>query len=233
MLSCKFSTRSVPFAMRTSAETSILVETQIVSFPALALDCGVTLLHVDVAYETYGTLNRERSNAILVLHAFSGDAHAAGISKDTGQPGWWSEMIGPGLAFDTDRYFVISSNVLGGCRGTTGPSSINPSTGKPYALHFPVITIGDMVRLQKMLVEHLGIERLLAVAGGSMGGMQALEWSVAYPEMIAAAIPIAATARHSAQQIAFNEVGRQAVMADPDWNEGEYYASPRLVEAWL
>lgn len=206
-----------------SAETAFTVETQVVTFPSLALDCGVTLLDVDVAYETYGTLDANRSNAILVLHAFSGDAHAAGISKETGQPGWWSPMIGPGLAFDTDRYFVISSNVLGGCRGTTGPASIDPATGRPYAMRFPVITVGDMVRLQKMLIEHLGISRLLAVTGGSMGGMQALAWTVAYPDAVAAAIPIAATCRHSAQQIAFNEVGRQAVMADPDWNEGDYY----------
>src|SRR5579884_489529 len=216
---------SSPADMATSApaETSFLVDTQTVTFPALPLDCGVTLLNVDVAYETYGSLNADRSNAILVLHAFSGDAHAAGISRETGQPGWWSQMIGPNLAFDTNRYFVISSNVLGGCRGTTGPSSPDPSTGLPYAMRFPVITIGDMVRLQKLLIEHLGIQRLLAVAGGSMGGMQALEWAVAYPDSVAAAIPIAATSRHSAQQIAFNEVGRQAIMADPDWNEGNYY----------
>src|SRR5947209_20369618 len=159
--------------MAVLADTSFLVETQIATFPSLTLDCGVTLVNVDIAFETYGTLSPDRSNAILVLHAFSGDAHAAGISKETGEPGWWSSMIGPGLAFDTDRYFVISSNVLGGCRGTTGPSSISPSTGEPYAMRFPVITIADMVRLQKMLIDHLGIERLLAVSGGSMGGMQA------------------------------------------------------------
>ncbi|MBV9497856.1 MAG: homoserine O-acetyltransferase [Acidobacteriaceae bacterium] len=211
--------------MSTSIESSLQVETQVVTFPSLALDCGVTLLHVDVAYETYGTLNTDRNNAILVLHAFSGDAHAAGTSRETGQPGWWSPMIGPGLAFDTDQYFVISSNVLGGCRGTTGPGSIDPTTGEPYAMRFPVITVGDMVRLQKMLIEHLDIDRLLAVAGGSMGGMQGLAWTVAYPDSVAAAIPIAATSRHSAQQIAFNEVGRQAIMADPDWNEGNYYNS--------
>ena len=209
--------------MPATAEAALTVETQIATFPSLMLDCGVALMDVDVAYETYGTLNANRTNAILVLHAFSGDAHAAGMSRESGQPGWWSNMIGPGLAFDTDRYFVISSNVLGGCRGTTGPSSFNPATGERYAMRFPVITIGDMVRVQKMLIDHLGIERLLAVAGGSMGGMQALEWSVAYPDSIAAAIPIAGTARHSAQQIAFNEVGRQAIMADPDWNEGNYY----------
>lgn len=211
--------------MATSVETALSVETQIVTFPSLPLDCGITLMHVDVAYETYGTLNAERDNAILVAHAFSGDAHAAGISRENGQPGWWSGMIGPGLAFDTDRYFIVSSNVLGGCRGTTGPGSIDPATGERYAMRFPVITVGDMVRLQKLLIDHLGIGRLLAVAGGSMGGMQALEWAVAYPDSVAAVIPIASTSRHSAQQIAFNEVGRQAVMADPDWNEGNYYDS--------
>ena len=211
--------------MAVSAEISFTVETQIATFPALTLDCGVTLVDVDIAYETYGELNEERSNAILVVHAFSGDAHAAGISKETGESGWWSAMIGPGLAFDTNRYFVISSNVLGGCRGTTGPSSIDPRTGKRFAMDFPVITISDMVRLQKMLIDHLGIPRLLAVAGGSMGGMQVFEWAVAYPDFVAAAIPIATTTRHSAQQIAFNEVGRQAVMADPDWNQGNYYNS--------
>src|SRR5271165_4244478 len=199
------------------------VETQSVRFPSLALDCGISLLQVAVAYETYGELNADRSNAILVLHAFSGDAHAAGISKDSGQPGWWSNMIGPGLGLDTDHYFVICSNVLGGCRGTTGPSSIDPATGERYAMRFPVITIGDMVRLQKQLIDYLGIKRLLTVTGGSMGGMQALEWAVSYPESLASAIPVATTARHSAQQIAFNEVGRQAVMADPDWSEGNYY----------
>src|SRR5947209_10964684 len=172
--------------MPTSLEATFAVETQVVTFPSITLDCGVTLLNVDVAYETYGELNAARTNAILILHAFSGDAHAAGISKENAQPGWWSSMIGPGLAFDTDRYFVISSNVLGGCRGTTGPSCINPATGEPYAMRFPVITIADMVRLQKMLIDHLGIERLLAVSGGSMGGMQALEWTVAYPDSVAA-----------------------------------------------
>lgn len=201
---------------------SFTVEAQRVCFHSLDLDCGITLSDVEVAYETYGTLNADRSNAILLLHAFSGDAHAGGVSPD-GQPGWWANMVGPGLGFDTDRYFVICSNVLGGCRGTTGPGSINPVTGAPFAMSFPVITISDMVRLQKKLIDHLGIEKLLAVAGGSMGGMQVLEWTVAYPESVASAIPLATTARHSAQQIAFNEVGRQAIMADPDWNEGDYY----------
>lgn len=194
-----------------------------VRFDSIALDSGATLAPVEVAYQTYGALNEARSNAILALHAFSGDAHAAGISPETGKTGWWDNMIGPGKAFDTNKYFVICSNVLGGCRGTTGPASINPATGRPYAMSFPVITISDMVRLQKMLIDHLGIRRLLAVAGGSMGGMQALEWAVSYPDAVVAALPIAATARHSAQQIAFNEVGRQAVIADLDWNEGNYY----------
>src|SRR6266436_4398113 len=202
----------------------MIVETQSVRFDSISLDNGATLAPVEIAYETYGELNEARSNAILILHAFSGDAHAAGISHEGGKPGWWDNMIGPGKAFDTDKYFVLCSNVLGGCRGTTGPSSINPATGCPYALKFPVITTRDMVRLQKMLIDHLGISRLLAVTGGSMGGMQALEWAVSYPDAVAAAIPIATTARHSAQQIAFNEVGRQAIMADPDWNGGNYYS---------
>jgi homoserine O-acetyltransferase len=187
------------------------------TFEKIELDCGVTLTPVEVAYETYGTLNADKSNAILVLHAFSGDAHAAGDG------GWWSSMIGPGKGFDTDQNFVICSNILGGCKGTTGPASINPETGEPWAMSFPVVTVADMVRLQKMLIDSMGIAKLLAVAGGSMGGMQALEWAVAYPDSVAAALPIATTARHSAQQIAFNEVGRQAIMADADWNAGNYY----------
>jgi homoserine O-acetyltransferase/O-succinyltransferase len=201
----------------------MIVETHVVRFDSIALDSGATLTPVEVAYETYGVLNGAKSNAILVMHAFSGDAHAAGISPESGKPGWWDNMIGPGKAFDTEKYFIICSNVLGGCRGTTGPASINPATGCPYAMSFPVITIRDMVRLQKMLIERMGIPRLLSVAGGSMGGMQALEWAVSYPDAVVSAIPIAATARHTAQQIAFNEVGRQAIIADLDWNEGNYY----------
>jgi homoserine O-acetyltransferase len=203
----------------------MIVESRTVTFDSIALDSGATLAPVEVAFESYGKLNASRSNAILVLHAFSGDAHAAGISPETGQPGWWDNMIGPGKAFDTNLYFVICCNVLGGCRGTTGPASVNPATGCPFAMKFPVITISDMVRAQKMLIDRLEIPRLLAVAGGSMGGMQALEWAVAYPDRVVAAIPIATTTRHSAQQIAFNEVGRQAIMADPDWNGGDYYSS--------
>jgi homoserine O-acetyltransferase len=200
----------------------MVVETKIASFDSIALDCGASLSPVEIAYETYGQLNSDGGNAILICHAFTGDAHAAGVSHE-GKPGWWDNMIGPGKAFDTDRYFIICSNVLGGCQGTTGPGCTNPATGKPYAMSFPVITIRDMVRLQKMLIDSLGIKQLLSVAGGSMGGMQALEWAVNYPEMVRSAIPIATTWRHSAQQIAFNEVGRQAIMADPDWNEGDYY----------
>jgi homoserine O-acetyltransferase/O-succinyltransferase len=200
----------------------MIVESNTARFDTLPLDSGQTLAGVEVAYETYGQLNAAKSNAILVLHAFSGDAHAAGINHE-GKPGWWDNMIGPHKGFDTDRYFVMCANVLGGCRGTTGPSSINPATGCPYAMSFPVITIGDMVRLQKMLIDSLGIRRLLAVSGGSMGGMQALQWAVQYPDQVVAAIPIATTARHSAQQIAFNEVGRQAIMADLDWCDGNYY----------
>ncbi|MFN0170611.1 MAG: homoserine O-acetyltransferase [Bryobacteraceae bacterium] len=202
-------------------------ETRTVRFPSISLDCGASLEPVEVAYQEYGAPNADRSNAILIVHAFSGDQHAAGVNAENGKTGWWDSMIGPGRAFDTDKYYVLCSNVLGGCRGTTGPASLHPATGKPYAMSFPVITIGDMVRLQKMLTDHLGIRRLLAVAGGSMGGMQALEWAVSYPDSVLGVIPIASTARHSAQQIAFNEVGRQAIIADPDWNEGNYYLAER------
>jgi homoserine O-acetyltransferase len=201
----------------------MIIEASVAGFDSIALDNGAALAPVEVAYETYGELNSARSNAILVLHAFSGDAHAAGVSREDGKPGWWDNMIGPGKAFDTDIYFVICSNVLGGCRGTTGPGCLNPATGCPYAMSFPVITIRDMVRLQRMLIQRLGIERLLSVSGGSMGAMQALEWAVSYPEMVVSSIPIAGTARHSAQQIAFNEVGRQAIIADPDWCDGNFY----------
>ena len=201
----------------------MIVDAQVAHFDSLSLDSGATLSPVQVAYETYGELNAAKSNAILILHAFSGDAHAAGVSPEDGKPGWWDNMIGPGKAFDTNTYFIICSNVLGGCRGTTGPGSVDPATGCPYAMSFPVITIGDMIRLQKMLIDHLGIERLLSVSGGSMGAMQALQWAVAYPDRVVSSIPIAGTARHSAQQIAFNEVGRQAIIADPDWNGGSFY----------
>ncbi|HBU69232.1 MAG TPA: homoserine O-acetyltransferase [Elusimicrobia bacterium] len=189
----------------------------------LILESGLKLGPITLAYETYGVLNEEKTNAILALHAFSGDAHAAGYHQDEEKPGWWNDMIGPGKAFDTDKYFVICSNVLGGCKGSTGPSSLNPATGRPYGLDFPIITISDMVRAQKKLIDHLGIKKLLCVAGGSMGGMQVLQWVANYPEMVKSAIPIATTMKHSPQQIAFDEVGRQAVMADPAWNGGDYY----------
>lgn len=202
----------------------MISEPRIVQFPELPLDCGETLTGVQTAYESWGTLDEDRANAVLILHAFTGDAHAAGIDNE-GKPGWWANMIGPGKAFDTDKYFVFCANVLGGCKGATGPSSINPNTGKPWGLRFPGITIGDMVRLQRLLVDHLGIKKLLAVSGGSMGGMQALQWAVDYPDRVEACIPIATTARHSAQQIAFNETGRQAIVADPDFNNGDFYES--------
>ncbi|MBM2828272.1 MAG: metX [Actinobacteria bacterium] len=190
----------------------------------MVLEGGGRLGPITVAYETYGKLNRDRTNAILILHALSGDSHAAGkYSADDKKEGWWDATIGPGKAFDTDRYFVICSNVIGGCQGSTGPSSVNPATGRPYALSFPIITIGDMVQVQRHLVDHLEIERLFAVAGGSMGGMQALQWAVTFPDRVLASIPIATTAKHSPQQIAFNQVGRAAIMADPNFNDGEYY----------
>jgi homoserine O-acetyltransferase len=195
---------------------------------AMPLDSGEILGPVTVAYETYGRLNPERSNAILIVHALSGDAHVAGYhSAAETNPGWWDDCIGPGKAFDTDKYFVICSNVIGGCQGSTGPSSVNPGTGKPYGLSFPVITVGDMVRAQAQLMDHLGIDKLMAVAGGSMGGMQVLQWTVDYPERVLAALPIATTARHSPMLIAFSEVGRQAIYADPNWNAGDYYDGPR------
>lgn len=190
------------------------------------LENGLTLGPVTVAYETYGTLNQDRTNAILILHALTGDAHAAGYHEGASKPGWWDDMIGPGKAFDTDRYYVICSNVLGGCKGTTGPGSINPRTGKRYDLDFPLIGIPDMVNVQVRLVDHLGIEKLLAVAGGSMGGMQALEWMTAHSDRIQSSIVIATAAKHSPQQIAFNEVGRQAIMADPMWKDGNYDGHP-------
>jgi homoserine O-acetyltransferase len=187
----------------------------------LTLESGEKLGPITLTYETYGTLNKQKTNAILVLHALSGDAHAAGKTP----PGWWDSMIGPGKGLDSDKYFIICSNVIGGCTGSTGPSSINPRTGEPYGLDFPLVTIGDMVNAQKTMIDHLGIEKLLAVIGGSMGGMQALQWMVAYPDRIRSAIPIATTMKHTPQQIAFNEVGRQAIMADPNWRKGRYYSS--------
>lgn len=200
----------------------------------MRLESGASLGPVTVAYETYGQLNEERSNAILIVHALSGSAHAAGYHcEEDAKPGWWDECIGPGKAFDTNRFFVICSNVLGSCYGSTGPSSINLATGKPYGLSFPVVTVGDMVRAQVKLIDHLGIEQLLCVAGGSMGGMQVLEWAANHPTRVKAVIPLATTAHHSPMLIAFSEVGRQAIYADPAWNNGDYYESGKKPDAGL
>ena len=188
----------------------------------LELDAGVSLSPLTLAYETYGTLNADRSNAILICHALTGDQYAASPSPITGKQGWWSMMIGPGKPIDTDRYYVICPNVIGGCSGSTGPASINPETGKAYGLDLPVITVPDMVRAQKMLLDHLGIDRLFSAIGGSMGGMLAIQWAAEYPDKVDSAIFIATAAHHSSQNIAFYEVGRQAVMADPDWHGGRY-----------
>ena len=196
----------------------------------LLLDSGGRIDHLQIAYQTYGALDAERSNAVLVCHALTGDQHVASTNPVTGKPGWWETMVGPGKPIDTDRFFVICSNVVGGCMGTTGPASTNPQTGLPYGLDLPLITIPDMVRAQAMLIDALGIDRLHCVAGGSMGGMQVLQWAAAYPDRVANALPIAAGPRHSSQNIAFHEVGRQAIMADPDWRGGNYLseqASPR------
>ncbi|SDB26540.1 homoserine O-acetyltransferase [Desulfonatronum thiosulfatophilum] len=204
------------------------VRTQTVTFEGpgetLHLESGQTLHPITVAYETYGELNERRDNAVLVCHALSGDAHAAGyygLERDE-KPGWWDILIGPGKPLDTRKYFVICSNFLGGCKGTTGPSSINPATGKPYGMDFPFYTVKDMVQVQRRLLKHLGVPRLLVVIGGSLGGMQVLQWAISFPEMVRGAIPIASTARLSPQAIAFNEVARQAIMSDPEWNGGDY-----------
>lgn len=189
---------------------------------ALRLDSGAKLEPLEVAYKTYGRLNEARSNAVLVCHALTGDQHAGSVNPVTGRPGWWNSVIGPGLPLDPERYFIIATNVVGGCMGSTGPASTNPKTGQPYGLAFPVITIADMVRAQAMLIEALGIETLFAVVGGSMGGMQVLQWAADYPDKLFSAVCIAAAPRHSAQNIAFHEVGRQAIMADPDWRAGAY-----------
>lgn len=194
----------------------------------LPLDCGARLGPVTLAYQTYGTLSAARDNAILILHALSGDAHVAGYHSDTDRkPGWWEGLVGPGKGFDTDRYFIVCSNVIGGCQGSTGPGSIDPATDRPHGMRFPVITVADMVRAQRGLMEHLGIPRWLCVSGGSMGGMQALQWAVDYPDLVESAIPLGACLRESAQAIAFNEVGRRAIMMDPRWRNGDYYDGDR------
>jgi homoserine O-acetyltransferase/O-succinyltransferase len=194
----------------------------------MVLECGTRLGPVTIAYETCGRLNGQKSNAILICHALSGDSHVAGYyNEDDPKPGWWDIMVGPGKGIDTDRYFVICSNILGSCMGSTGPCTYHPKTVEPYGHDFPVVTIGDMVDAQKALLDHLGIERVLAVVGGSIGGMQVLEWCVRYPDMVLSAVPLATTLKHSALAIAFNEVARQAIMADPNWNGGNYYAGPK------
>ena len=195
----------------------------------IVLDCGVTLASHTVAFRTYGTLNSERSNAILVCHALTGDQYVAEESPVTGKPGWWDQVVGPGRPVDTGRFFVIGVNVLGGCMGSTGARSMKgDGSGERWGTEFPPITIRDMVRAQKRLIDHLGIERLFAVMGGSMGGMQALQWVATYPDSVFAALPIATAAYHSAQNIAFNEVGRQAIFADPNWNNGQYWRDGRI-----
>jgi homoserine O-acetyltransferase/O-succinyltransferase len=227
--------------------------TQYVDLPgALELDCGRSLEQVRIAYEMYGRLSPAKDNVVLVCHALSGDAHAAGWSDEPDAPsavdgfgadergikprgglGWWDGMIGPGKAFDTDRYCVVCTNLIGSCRGSTGPSSINPATGKPYGLDFPVITVADMVRAEKRALELLGIERLLAVGGGSLGGMRALEWTVAYPDSVRSCISIASTARLASQGVAWNAIARNAIMADPAWQGGYYYGTGRVPTAGI
>ena len=205
-------------AREVEAPSSLVVEFD----RPLVTDAGVELSPFAIAYQTYGTLNAQRSNAILICHALTGDQHVANANPLTGKPGWWTSLVGPGKPVDTDRFFVICSNVLGGCMGTTGPASRNPATGQPYALDMPMVTIRDMVNAQAMLVDHLGIETLFSVIGGSMGGMQVLQWAASYPARVFSAMPVATAARNSSQNIAFHEVGRQAVMADPDWCKGRY-----------
>lgn len=188
----------------------------------LKMDAGVAISPLSIAYQTYGTLNADKSNAILICHALTGDQHVANVHPVTGKPGWWQVMVGPGKPIDTNRYFVIASNVVGGCMGTTGPASLSPTTNRPYGLDLPLVTIRDMVRAQAMLIDSLGIESLFCVIGGSMGGMQVLQWAASYPERVFAAMPIATAAKHSSQNIAFHEVGRQAIMADSEWHDGRY-----------
>ena len=243
---------SVP-APRSAPGSVGTVETQFLDLPRpLALDCGLELPAVRIAYETYGTQSPARDNVVLVCHALSGDAHAAGVSmapaaastrdgfradeRDAGSGrglGWWDGMIGPGKAFDTDRFFIVSSNLLGGCRGTTGPSSTNPATGRPYGSDFPVITVADMVRAERALLDELGIARLAAVAGGSLGGMQALEWAVRYPDAVDAIVPIASTHALQPQGVAWNAIARSAITADPAWQGGHYYGTGRAPTAGM
>jgi homoserine O-acetyltransferase len=199
-----------------------VTRTQTATLRGVQMQSGFTFDQVEVAYQTLGTLSARRDNAILVCHALSGTAHVAGLHPETGRPGWWDYHVGPGKAVDTDKFFVICSNVLGGCDGTTGPMSVRPETGQPYGMDFPAVTVSDMVTVQAKLVEHLGLSQLFAVIGGSMGGMQALAWAVNLPDLVRVCIPIATCASHNAMQIAFNEIGRRAIITDPNWNSGNY-----------
>lgn len=200
----------------------------------IKFESGVEFGPITVAYETYGTLNETKDNAILVIHALTGDAHAAGYhSENDKKPGWWDTLIGENKAFDTNKYFVICTNILGGCSGTTGPSSINPDTGKPYGISFPVFTIEDTVKVQKELLDYLNVRKLHTVAGGSMGGMQAMQFVISYPDMVKSAILIATTSRLSPQAIAFNAVGRNSIISDPNWNNGDYYDKPNKPDRGL
>ena len=237
----------------TAADSVGIVETQFLELPGpLALDCGRVLAQVRVAYETYGRLSPTRDNVILVCHALSGDAHAAGYTATPSEAstrdgfraeerdaergrglGWWDGMVGPGKAFDTDQFFVVSSNLLGGCAGTTGPSSLNPATGRPYGSDFPVITVADMVRAQRALLDELGITRLFAVAGGSLGGMQALQWAVQHADQVDAIISIASTHALQPQGVAWNAIARNAITADPDWQGGDYHGTGRAPTAGM
>lgn len=199
----------------------------------LVLDSGATLAPVEVAYETYGELDDRGANAVFVCHALTGDAHAAGHQGDPTRTGWWDTLIGPGKPLDTDRYFVVCANLLGGCQGTTGPSSLDPATGRPYGLSFPLFTVSDLVRVHRALIRHLGVERLLAAIGGSLGGMQALQWAIDAPGELRAAIPVCASTRLSAQNIAFSAVAREAIMRDPDFADGNYYDTGRRPDVGL
>ncbi len=198
----------------------------------LALDGGAALTPVKLAYETYGTLNAAGTNGVLICHALTGDHHVATPHAITGKPGWWTRMVGPGKPIDTDRFCVIAVNAIGGCMGSSGPETIAPD-GRPWGMRFPVITVSDMARSQVLLMDYLGIDRLHAVVGGSMGGMQALSWAAHFPDRVGAALVIASTAKHSAQNIAFHEVGRQAIMADPNWRGGDYYGDGKTPDAGL
>ncbi len=242
-----------PTAPNPAAGSVGTVETQFLDLPnPLRLDCGLELHPIRIAYETYGTISAARDNVILVCHALSGDAHAAGFARrppaestrdgfaaddrdgTTGKGlGWWDGMIGPGKAFDTNRYYVVSTNLLGGCRGTTGPSSINPATGKPYGSDFPVITVADMVRTERAFLDEIGIERLAAIAGGSLGGMQAFEWAILYPDQVDTIVAIASTHALQPQGVAWNAIARNAIMADPAWQGGHYYGTGRKPDAGM